>query len=202
MVCKICRARASRNEEKELTMRHLLTIVTAVALCGGLASFGTAEDQKTGVSAKPNQAGRGQASANADLRAEIHRTLAALVEARSQETPDQAKIDQLTQKLQQLRATLRSQNAAGAGGGWGCPWGGPGMGFGYGRGCGGGGCGRGPGGGMGAGYGRGWGGGAGAGRGFGPGGGQGLAPGGAAFVDQDNDGVCDHYQQRKGMQKQ
>jgi hypothetical protein len=204
MVCKICRALCIRRNEKELTMRHLLIIVTTAALYGGLVSFGMAEDQKVVAPANPNQEGRSQKAANADLRVEIHRTMAALTEARSAEKPDQAKVDHLTQKLQELRGKLRSQNPAasnGASGGRGCPWGGPGMGFGYGRGCGWGGGGRGPGGGMGPGACRGWGGGAGAGRGFGPGAGQGLAPGGPAFVDQDNDGVCDHYELRNGTHK-
>ena len=185
-------------------MRHLLTIVTMAALYGGLVPLGMAEDPKSVASTNSNQEGRSQTPANADLRVEIHRTLAALIEARSAEKPDQAKVDQLTQKLQQLRGKLRAQNPAAAGGtagGWGCPWGGPGMGFGYGRGCGWGGGGRGPGGGMGFGACRGWGGGAGAGRGLGPGAGQGLAPGGPAFVDQDNDGLCDYYELRNGMHK-
>jgi hypothetical protein len=188
-------------------MRHLLTIVTAAALCGGLTWFGVAEEPKAAVPANSDQAGRSQAPANADLRAEIHRTMAALVEARSAEKPDQAKIDELAVKLQQLRGKLRSQNAAAGGNaaaGWGCPWGGPGMGFGCGRGCGcgcGWGGGRGWCGGMGPGAGRGWGGGAGVGRGLGPGAGQGLPPGGAAYVDQDNNGVCDHYELRHAVQK-
>ena len=50
--------------------------------------------------------------------------------------------------------------------------------------------------GFGPGGGRGWGGGYG--QGFGPGAGQGRAPGGAAFVDKDNDGICDHYELQQG----
>lgn len=161
-------------------MRHVLTIVTMTVLCGGLVSFGMAEDPKATKSPDNKLEARAATTGNAALRAEIHRTLAALIEARSAEKPDQAKIDELTQKLQQLRGKLRAQNAVAAGNaaaGWGCPWGGPG----YGRGAG-------------------WGGG-GKGAGFGPGAGQGLAPGGAAFVDEDNDGICDYYELRHGMHK-
>jgi len=180
-------------------MRHLLTMVTTAVLCGGLASVGVAEDAKAVPAAKPKQDSGTQTPTTAELRAEIHRTMAAILEARAAEKPDQAKVDQLTQKLQELRGKLRSQDPAAVGSGagvWGCPWGGPGRGYGCGRGYGRGWGGGGPGCGMGPGAGRGWGGGAGAGRGLGPGAGQGLAPGGAAFVDQDNDGVCDHFQRR------
>ena len=30
---------------------------------------------------------------------------------------------------------------------------------------------------------------------------MGLAPGGPAFVDKDNDGICDYYEVRHGMHK-
>jgi hypothetical protein len=119
-----------------------------------------------------------------------------LNEARSAEKPDQAKVGELTRKLQQLRMQRRGQRPASADE-WVCPRGGPGMGYGggrgmgYGRGAGWGGPGWGPG------AGRGWRGGAGGGRGFGPGGGQGRAPGGPAFVDEDNNGVCDNFEQRQ-----
>ena len=181
-------------------MRHVLTIVTMVALWGGLVSFGMAEDPKAIKSPDNKVEARGATTGNAALRAEIHRTLAALIEAQSAENPDQAKVDELTQKLQQLRGKLRSQNAVATGNaavGWGCPWGGPGPGYGRGAGWGGGGKGAG----FGPGGGRGWGGGAGRGQGFGPGAGQGLAPGGAAFVDEDNNGICDYYELRHGMHK-
>jgi hypothetical protein len=181
-------------------MRHVLTIVTTAALWGGLISFGMAEDPKATNSPDNKVEARAETTGNAALRAEIYRTLAALIEARSAEKPDQAKVDELTQKLQQLRGKLRSQNAATVGNaaaGWGCPWGGPGLG--YGRGAGRGGGGRGAG--FGPGCGRGWGGGAGHGQGFGPGAGQGRAPGGATFVDKDIDGICDYYELRHGMHK-
>jgi hypothetical protein len=135
-----------------------------------------------------------KAPAAADVRAEIHRTLADLIEARSADKPDPAKVDELTRKLQELRGKLVAQATVAAGGaqdGWVCPWGGPGLG-----------AGRGPGRGaaVGPGFGRGWGGGGG--RGLGPGAGQGLAPGGAAFVDQDHNGVCDYYELRHGKRPQ
>jgi hypothetical protein len=187
-------------------MRHVRTIVTLAALWGGLVSFGMAAEPKA-TKAKAES----KASATSDLRAEIHQTLSALNEARTAEKPDQAKVDELTQKLQQLRGKLRTQTVAAGGtavNAWGCPRGGPGMGNGRGPGGGGGGRGAGwGGGGRGAGFGpgpgagRGWGGGAGHGQGFGPGGGAGRGPGGPAFVDQDNDGVCDQYELRHGQHK-
>ena len=179
-------------------MRCVLTIVMMAALWGGLVSSGMAEDLKATKSPDNKVEGRAGTSGNAELRAEIHRTLAALIEAQSAEKPDQAKVDELTKKLQQLRGKLRSQNAAAVGNAtaaWGCPWGGPGYGRGAGWGRGGKGAGFGPGGG------RGWGGGGGYGQGFGPGGGEGRAHGGAAFVDKDNDGICDYYELRQGMHK-
>jgi hypothetical protein len=159
----------------ELTMRHVPTIVTLTAVWGGLVSGGTAADQ-----AKVDDPAK--AAANADLRAEIHQTLADLIEARSAETPDQAKVEALTQKLQELRSQWRGQRPATADG-WTCPRRGPGMGRGAGWGC----------------VGRGWCGGAGGGRGrgLGPGAGQGRAPGGPAFVDKNNSGVCDNFEQRQ-----
>jgi hypothetical protein len=178
-------------------MRHVLTIVTITVLCGGLASFGRAEEPKATKAPNNKVEARSKTTGNAELRAEIHRTLAALIEARSAEKPDQAKVDELTQKFRQLRGKLQAQNAAAVGNGaagWGCPWGGPGYGRGAGWGGGGQGAGFGPRGGCG------WGG-AGRGQGFGPGAGRGRAPGGAAFVDKDNDGVCDHYELRHGMRK-
>jgi hypothetical protein len=161
------------------------------ALWCGLVSVGMAEDKKASKSPEGKKVEtQASAPAQADVRAEMHRTMAALIEAQAAEKPDPAKIDRLAKELQQMRATLRAQSAAGAGnpaGAWRCPWGGPGMGCG--RGAGWGGPGRGPG------AGRGWGGG----HGFGPGAGLGLAPGGAAFVDEDNDGICDQFELRHGM---
>ena len=175
-------------------MRHVLTLVTMAALWSGLVSFGMADDQKIGNPPKPGKVEtRAETATTASLQAEFHRTLADLIEARSAEKPDQAKIGELTQKLQQLRGKRQATApaaAANAPAGWGCPWGGPGMGWGRG------GCGAG----FGPGAGRGWGG-AGAGRGLGPGAGQGLAPGGPAFVDHDSDGVCDYYESRHGMHR-
>ncbi len=178
-------------------MRQLLTMVTMAVLCGGLVSFGIAEE-KTATTSPDSKTAARAAAESAALRADYHRTLAALIEAQSAEKPDQAKVDQLAKKLQQIRAKLLAQNAAAAGNvpaGWGCPWGGPGLGFGRGPGWGG----RGRGAGFGPAGGRGFGGGGGFGQGFGPGAGRGLAPGGPAFLDQDNDGICDYYELRHGM---
>ena len=98
-----------------------------------------AEDPKATKSPDNKVEGRADTSGNSELRAEIHRTLAALIEAQSAEKPDQAKVDELTKRLQQLRGKLRSQNATAVGdapAAWGCPWGGPGPGYGRGGGLG------------------------------------------------------------------
>jgi hypothetical protein len=156
-------------------MRHGVIIVAMAVLWSGLMSFGIAEDKAT-ESSGSKIATRLQVPVQADLRAEIHRTLAALIEARSAAKPDQAQVSELTAKLQQLRGALRSQNASALNNsapGWGCPC----VGFGRGAGWGCGGCGRG----------------------FGPGNGQGRAPGGPAFVDKDHDGVCDYYELRHAV---
>jgi hypothetical protein len=201
------------KSEKELTMRHVLTLVTMAAVWCSLVSLGLAEDKKASKSPDNKKVEtKADTSANADLRATIHRTMAALIEAQSAEEPDQAKIDKLTKKLQQLHGKLQTQATAAAGSqpaGWTCLWGGPGMGFGRsaawggpGQGQGAGrGAGFGPGAGRGPGAGPGMGRGPGGGRGFGPGGGLGLGAGGGAFVDEDNDGMCDYYELRHGMHK-
>ncbi len=184
-------------------MRRVRTFVAMAAAWCSLASLAVAEDErviKSPVDKKVET--KADAQAIAALRADIHRTLAELIEAQSAKQPDQAKIEKLTKNLQQLRGKLRAQAAAPAGNertGWNCPRGGFGMGFG--RGAAWGGRGRGFGGGRGAGFGPGGGLGpsGGVGCGFGPGGGLGLAPGGPAFADKDHDGICDHYELRHGM---
>jgi hypothetical protein len=174
-------------------MRQVLTVLAAAALWCGLVSIGAAEEKKAGKLPEGKKvASPARAAGQAELQAEMYRTRVALFEAQAAEKPDQAKIDQLVKELQRLRAECRASGVQP------CPWGGPGMGWGRGAGWGGPGkgaaAGRGPG--FGPGGGRGWGGG---GRGFGPGGGMGLAPGGPAFVDEDKDGICDHFELRHGM---
>jgi hypothetical protein len=160
-------------------MRAMWTGVTAVVLWCGLVGLGNAAE---GNAAKREAAQKGGAASaaipRADLRAEIHRTMAALIEAQAAEKPDPEKIDALTKELQRLRAECWAQGGSAVGMGFG-----PGRGMGYGRGAG-----------WGMGGGRGWGGG----RGFGPGGGRGLAPGGPAFVDENKNGVCDWFELRRG----
>lgn len=115
-------------------------------------------------------------AADADPRVKFHRTLADLIEAQTAAQPDQAKIDKLTKELQELQPAVGSRAVLPAdrpAPSWGCPRGGPGWG-----------CGQG--------YGRGYG------RGFGPGGGMGR---GAAFVDNDRDGLCDNYEVRRGLHR-
>jgi hypothetical protein len=68
-------------------MRHVLTIVKMAALWGGLVSFGMAEDPKATNSPDNKVEARVKATGNAELREEIHRTLTALIEARSPRSP-------------------------------------------------------------------------------------------------------------------
>jgi len=173
-------------------MRHVLTLLTMAAFCCNLVSLGLAEDTKATPSPDDKKVeAKANATANAELRATIHRTMADLIEAQSAEKPDPAKINAISKKLQQLREKLQAQAPAVVGNapaGLVCPWGGPGMGFGRGSAWGG------------PGRGRGYGGGAG--RGFGPGPRSDLGVGGPAFVDSDNDGICDNYELRHGLHKQ
>ena len=147
-------------------MRSTLTLGMIFALICAVASTGLVR------AAEPAQKPGGeQAVASpspkgiAESRAEMHRTMAALIEAQAAEKPDPAKIKELTDRLQSLRGQIQGRGAAVGQ----CPWGGPGMGFGRGYG---GGYGRG------AGYGRGHGGGW----------------GGRAMVDENNNGICDYYE--------
>ena len=116
------------------------------------------------------------------LEAEMHRTMASLIEARAAKPPTPQVVEQLTMKLQSLRARIvRKAGTPGQGwGGAGCP-----LARGGGRGLGP--CGLGPGAGMGQGRGRG------RGQGWGRGRGRGFGPG---FVDKDADGICDNAESR------
>jgi hypothetical protein len=98
------------------------------------------------------------------LRAEMHRAMAALLDARAAEQPDAAVIAKLTTQVQTLRGQIVAQT----------PGSGPGRGYGLG---------------PGRGYGRGAGWQRGGGRGMGMGAGM-----GPWFVDANGDGVCDYYQ--------
>jgi len=174
-------------------MRHVMTGWTAAAIGCGLVSLGIAGEPN--ASTPPQQTKvetQVKTPTSAELRAEIHRTMAALIEAQAAEEPNSVQIAELTKSLSQLRGKLRSQNPATVGNpaaGWGCPWGGPGRGPGMGRG-------------AGFGPGRGWGGGPVGGRGMGPGAGLGLGAGSGAFVDEDHDGICDYYELRHGMHRE
>ncbi len=65
-------------------MRLSLTFVTAAALLCGLVSLGMAEDKKAPKSPDDRKVvTSADASVMADLRAEIHRTMADLIEAQS-----------------------------------------------------------------------------------------------------------------------
>ncbi len=189
-------------------MRTALTWVMSFALYGAMLSTGLAQDANTDKQpAAPQPAAKPDPATSAKLRAEIHRTMAALIEAQAAEKPDAAKVKELTDQLQKLRAQRWAESPAppamGRGGAWGGPRmgpgpgrGGPGKGFGpgYGRGPG---FGPGPAAGRGPGYGAGpgWGRGPGYGRGAGWGAGSGW---GRAFVDLDGNGICDNYERPLG----
>lgn len=167
---------------------------------------------------------KAERAAHAKLQVKFHRAIADLIEAQSAENPDKATIEKLTKAVEQVRKELQAnrpkfQGKPGMGPG------GPGMGPGMGRGMGPGGPGMGPGGpggpdadddgpgmgpggpGMGPPPGMGRGMGPGRGRGMGPGpgmgnGGQGRGPGprgGPGYIDRDEDGVCDRYENAQGQ---
>jgi len=198
------------------------TLMVALALMWGVATAGLAQDTQADQPAA-DESVTAAAPTAAELQAKIHRTVAALIEARSAEKPDPEKIEKLTQQLQEIRRQAYGRTPA-AGvppfGAWQCPWGGPGMGFGRGRGMGPGmGAGRGPAAGpgnrawmgrggrggrgpaMGPGnrgrMGRGGGYGMGAGRGAGYGYGRGLGRQ-WGFIDRNGDGICDNLGTRWG----
>lgn len=154
-------------------MNRGLTLLAGMACWSSLVAAGWAAES-TPPAATPNVQTPAEAVPVATLRAQMHRTLADLIEAQAATPPDQAKIDQLTQQLQQVRAKLLAQRPAAN-----AAWGGPGRGYGRGPGWGYG-MGRGPG--MGPGYGMG--------RGLGPGMGRG-------FVDRDGNGICDYFEARQ-----
>lgn len=182
-------------------MRNWMTLVLGLSIAGGGACAGFAQDAKAPPKSPPAQAAQQQPADLAKLRAEVHRTMAALIHAQSAEKPDAATIKELTAKLEELRSKVWGQRPQGPGPGWRGPAGGLGMGMGPGwrGGWGGGpgagrgpGWGPGPGRGLGAGRGPGWA----PGMGRGPGWGAGVGRGpGRGFIDQDNDGICDRYEQ-------
>ena len=160
-------------------MRTSLTFGVLWALIGVMAPISLAQTDKTDKQPAVSPAAVVDSAALAKTRAAMHRTIADLIEARAADKPDQAKIKELTDRLQ----TLRGQSQARGPGGWQCPFGGSGLGYGPAWG-GGRGPGAGPGRGFGPGYGRG--------AGWGPG--LGAGRGGPMFVDENHDGVCDHYE--------
>jgi hypothetical protein len=199
-------------------MRTGLTLMMTVILIGGVGSAGLGQEAKKAKSpaAKGPDVAKADTPAPAELRAKVHRLMAALIDAQSAEKPDEAKIQRLNEQLQTLRQQIWAQGPP-APGAWQSPWGGPGMGYGRGAGWGvpgGRGWGKGPGPGRGYGPGPGWGRGGGPrtmpapgrGPGWGRGPGRGYGPGAGppgrgmgygrqwGFVDEDRDGVCDNYE--------
>ncbi len=161
-------------------MKVALTLATTLALFYSAAAVALAEDAKASKSPGELQAdAKIETPTPAQLRVQMHRTMAELIEARSAKTPNEAEIAKLAGELRTLRQKIWAQGPAQPVGppAFGQrPMGGPGRGFARGRGYGrGGGYGRGRG--YGRGYGRQW-----------------------SFVDQDRDGVCDNYQRAWGNQ--
>ena len=166
------------------------TMVTTLAMLLAFGNAALAADDQAKQDKAPAEAQATKAADQptvAQLRARLHHTMAALVDARAAENPDPERIDQLAQRARSLRRQILALNPEADLDAI-CPWGGPGLG-------------RGPGwGGRGAGYG--WG------RGYGPDG-YGRGPGygppgwgmergypGRGFIDLDGDGVCDRYERR------
>ncbi len=151
-------------------MKVALTLATTLALFCSAAAVALAEDAKPSKSPGELQAdAKAETPTPAQLRVQMHRTMAALIEARSAKTPNEAEITKLAQQLRTLRQKIWAQGPVQPVGppAFGQrPMGGPGKGFARGRGQG-----YGRSGGYGRGYGRQW-----------------------SFVDQDRDGVCDNYQ--------
>jgi len=161
------------------------TLVASLAMLLSVGQIVKADENPAAKTKEPEQAKAAEAPkpSVAQLQAQLHRTMAALIEARTAEKPDQAQIDKLVAEARSLRQQLVARatevNAVAP-----CPWGGPGFGpgRGYGRGYG-----------WGAGYGRG--------PGYGRGAGWGAANGvpGRGFIDRDGDGVCDNYELRQNQ---
>jgi hypothetical protein len=150
-------------------MGTLRVAIVGMVTCLLLAPWAMAQAPTAAKADVPSQA---------QLRADMHRAMAELIEARAAEKPDQAQIDTLVGKVERLRSQITP--AFGPGRGFGGPGRGPcAWGAGYG-----GGYGRGPGWGGGYGYGRG--------MGWGPGYGRG-------FVDANQNGVCDRFEQATGQ---
>jgi hypothetical protein len=180
------------SEGVEMTNHWTTTMALAALLAFGTTALAAEEKAaKANEPAQAKTAAAQDAPTVAQLQARLHRTMAALIEARSAEQPDQAQIDKLTRRVQSLRQQIFARGPE-ANVGTPCPWGGPGLGLG-----------RGAGYGWGRGYGAGYGGGRGYGRGpgYGRGAGWGAAHGypGRGFIDQDEDGVCDNYELRQNQ---
>lgn len=157
-------------------MGTIRNLAMAMVGCMAFAQFVLAQTPAAAKVDEPSQV---------RLRADMHRAMADLIEARSAEKPDPAKVDALADKVQKIRSQITPPAGPGRG------WGGPGRG----------GCAWG--GGPGYGRGPGWGGGPGYGRGPGWGGGRGMAWGagyGWGFVDANRNGVCDRLEQAVGPQ--
>jgi hypothetical protein len=175
-----------------------LVWVVVVGMAGeGWAQISPAEDTPE----KPTTSQVDAVNALA-LRAELHRAVADLIEARAASPTEPARVQELLAKVQQLRAKLAAtapsigpRGPLTGGRGWFSTGPGMGRGMAYGRGMG---HGRGPAISVGPGYGRGpaclWG------PGFAQGMRGGYGPGpGWGFVDENRNGICDSYERIWGQ---
>jgi len=179
-------------------MRWFKYLCTAAILLGISANVWADDQAKESPQAPTATAAEAARPSPAQQRAEWLKTLAAIAEEQAKPQPDPQKIAALQKTLAQLRqGWVAPAGTPGTGLGTPppvgavCPWGGPGLGMGMGRG---------PGYRAGMAYGRGPGRGGPGGPGFGPGtpmgrGGFGMGP---AFVDRNQNGVCDYYEYRRG----
>lgn len=180
----------------------LLALGWMVSCCAAQSAAEQSSSQPAADAAQKAEAEQASQPTAAELRAQLHRAMAELIEAQSVSQPDQKKVEELAARIRELRGELLGQVSvpgsvpprAGR-----CPWGNvpPGMGlaarYGAGFGAGrvgpqwnqpaGGGYGRGPAARGGWSRGRG---------GVGMGRGAGFRSG--AYVDANRNGVCDNYE--------
>lgn len=149
-------------------MKVKVSVWLAIMVITGVAYSCVAEET---VPAETGMAADAPPADAAAIRAEMHRTMAALIEAQAAEEPDQEQIAELSEKLGTLRTELWQTGPRAVPGeprpGWQCPWAPDARGWPCPR------WGHGPGYGFGAGHRRG----RGPQRGYGPGAGWGYGPG-------------------------
>ena len=80
------------NPMRFKTMRNVTTFLLGLAILVAGVSASFAQDAKAPPKSPPAQATPAKAADMAKLRAEMHRTMAALIEAQSAEKPDAANV--------------------------------------------------------------------------------------------------------------